>query len=84
MIIYQNMRTNIDCMRGHHWKLSSIYHGILYVVGAWLHGLTGYIDFYASLENRGHIVLQLSVGRSVDHVLSAQYLLTPSIDQYQT
>ena len=25
-----------------------------------------------------------SVGRSVDHVLSAQYLLTPSIDQYQT
>ena len=37
---------------------------------------------------RGHIVLQLSVGqyigRSVDQVLSAQYLLTPSLDQYQT
>ena len=45
---------------------------------------------------RGHIVLQLSVGRyiersvgpsicpSVDQVLSGQYLLTPSLDQYQT
>ena len=41
---------------------------------------------------RGHIVLQLSVGRlvgmsvcrPVDQVLSAQYLLTPSLDQYQT
>ena len=39
-----------------------------------------------------HIVLQLSVGRSVgmsvcrsvDKVLSAHYLLTPSLDQYQT
>ena len=40
------------------------------------------------LEKRGHIVLQLSVGRSVgrrsvDQLLSAQYLLTPSLDQYQ-
>ena len=26
----------------------------------------------------------MSVGRSVDHVLSAQYLLTTSLDQYQT
>ena len=25
-----------------------------------------------------------SVGRSVDQVLSAQYLLTPSLDQYQS
>ena len=37
---------------------------------------------------RGYIVLQLgvsrSVGRSVDQVLSGQYLLTPSLDQYQT
>ena len=37
---------------------------------------------------RGHIVLQLLVGmsvcRSVDQVLSAQYVLTPSLDQYQT
>ena len=33
---------------------------------------------------RGHIVLQLLVCRSVDQVLSAQYLLTPSLDQYQT
>ena len=40
------------------------------------------------LWKRGYIVLQLSVGRyvgrSVDQVLSAQYLLTPSLDQYQT
>ena len=34
--------------------------------------------------NRGHIVLQRSAGRSVDQVLSAQYLLIPSLDQYQT
>ena len=37
---------------------------------------------------RWHIVLQLLVGRSVcrsvDQVLSGQYLLTPSLDQYQT
>ena len=40
------------------------------------------------LWKRGYIVLQLSVGRyvgrSVDQVLSAQYLLTPSPDQHQT
>ena len=28
-------------------------------------------------SKRGHIILQLSVGRSVDQVLSAQYLLAP-------
>ena len=45
-------------------------------------------DFFCPLWKRGHIVLLLSVclyvGRSVDQVLSAQYLLTPSLDQYQT
>ena len=38
--------------------------------------------YYAPLEKRGLIVLQLSVGRS-DQV-SAQYLLTPSLNQCRT
>ena len=40
---------------------------------------------YAPLEKGGILFCNCrSVGRSVDHVLSAQYLLTPSLDQYQT
>ena len=54
-----------------------------------MHICAGHSDyFYAPPWKRGHIVLQLSVGRSVcrsvDQVLSDQYLLTPSLDQYQT
>ena len=46
-------------------------------------------DFYAPLEKGGILFCNcLSVGRSVcrsvDQVLSGQYLLTPSLDQYQT
>ena len=41
--------------------------------------------FYAPLEKRGILFCNCrSVGRSVDQVLSSQYLLTPSRDQYQT
>ena len=45
--------------------------------------------FYAPLEKGGILFCNcLSVGRSVcrsvDQVLSGQYLLTPSLDQYQT
>ena len=43
-----------------------------------------YIDDIFMPPLKKHIVLQLSVGRSVDQVLSGQYLLTPSLDQYQT
>ena len=44
----------------------------------------GNSHFYAPLEKGGILFCKLSVGRSVDQVLSAQYLLTPSLDQYQT
>ena len=45
--------------------------------------------FYAPLKKGGILFCNCrsvgrSVGQSVDHVLSAQYLLTPSLDQYQT
>ena len=42
-------------------------------------------SFYAPLVKEGILFCNCrSVGRSVDQVLSAQYLLTPSLDQYQT
>ena len=49
-----------------------------------------YLNFYAPLEKGGIFFatvgryVRRSVCRSVDQVLSGQYLLTPSLDQYQT
>ena len=43
------------------------------------------LHFYAPLEKGGILFWNCrSVGQSVDQVLSTQYLLTPSLDQYQT
>ena len=43
------------------------------------------VVYYAPREKGGILFCNCrSVGQSVDQVLSAQYLLTPSLDQYQT
>ena len=36
------------------------------------------------IEKRGHIVLHLSVGRSVDQGMAAQYLLTSLLESCRT
>ena len=43
-----------------------------------------YTIFMPPFEKRGHIVLHMSVGPSVDQMMSAQYLLTPFLESCQT
>ena len=81
--------------RGHgHLHLNHPWSSILYAWFVW-YMLSGREDtyFYAPLEKGGILLCNYrSVGRSVsmsvcwfvDQVLSGQYLLTPSFDQYQT
>ena len=86
--IYSKVQAEIDSLYPAVFKkVLRAYSGLIYIFVN-NYNVEARCAFLCPPWKRGHIVLQLSVGRSVcrsvDQVLSAQYLLTPSLDQYQT
>ena len=93
--VWSNSLNGSQVMANHRWQPHFVsFEKPVYVQAygkgtpAWLSITHYHLYFCAPFEKRWHIVLHLSVGRlvgrSVDQTISAKYLLTLSLESYQT